>query len=160
MAQGGFAGTTSIARAPAPKFAGLRTCPTFNFNGDPKGALLALSTERIASGDLVSKNVTHGVAYDAAFHERMRPHRDARPASRSFRGDGALPAAPAGGEAASHRLAACAAIDRDIFTWAEVEVVREQGEWGRGPRGERNSITVSVDRERFFSVLAARRGAS
>ncbi|MCY1021312.1 nucleoside hydrolase [Pyxidicoccus sp. MSG2] len=156
VAQGGFAGDNVVPpEHRLPKFAGLRTCPTFNFNGDPKGALLALSSERIGSRDLVSKNVTHGVAYDVAFHERMRPHRDATAGlALVFEAmEHYLRERPAG-KLLHDPIAACAAIDRDIVTWAPVEVVRERGEWGSEPApGSKTSISVAVDRERFFQTF-------
>ena len=71
VAQGGFAGEGVVpAHLQLPKFAGRRTCPTFNLNGAPKVALQALQDdERFGERWFVSKNVCHGVVYDAAFHE-------------------------------------------------------------------------------------------
>ncbi|NMO14165.1 nucleoside hydrolase [Pyxidicoccus fallax] len=156
VAQGGFAGDNVVPpEHRLSKFDGRRTCPTFNFNGDPKGALLALSSDRIGSRDLVSKNVTHGVAWDAAFHERVRPYREStaglvlifQAMERYLREkpDGKLLHDP---------IAACAAIDRDIVTWARVQPVRERGEWGAELAPDSNtSISVALDRERFFETL-------
>jgi pyrimidine-specific ribonucleoside hydrolase len=156
VAQGGFAGDNVVPpEHRLAKFAGRRTCPTFNFNGDPKGALLALSTERIGSRDLVSKNVTHGVAWDAAFHERMRGHRDATAGlALVFEAMEHYLREKPEGKLLHDPIAACAAIDRDIITWAQVEVVREHGEWGAEPApGSRTSISVALDRERFFQTF-------
>lgn len=156
VAQGGFAGDNVVPpEHRLAKFAGRRTCPTFNFNGDPKGALLALSTERIGTRDLVSKNVTHGVAWDAAFHERMRPHRDATAGlGLVFEAMERYLREKPEGKLLHDPIAACAAIDRDIITWARVDMVREHGEWGAElAPGSRTSISVAVDRERFFEVF-------
>jgi pyrimidine-specific ribonucleoside hydrolase len=156
VAQGGFAGDNVVpAEHRLPKFAGRQYCPSFNFNGDAKAALMALASDRIGARDLVAKNVTHGVAYDAEFHARMAAHRhgtaglalvyEAMEVYLRERPEGKLLHDP---------LAACAAIERDIVTWAEIEVVREQGEWGsRLAPGSGTWISVTVDRERFFAVL-------
>jgi pyrimidine-specific ribonucleoside hydrolase len=156
VAQGGFAGDNVVPpEHRLPKFAGRRTCPTFNFNGDPKGALLALASERIGARELVSKNVTHGVAWDAALHERVRPHREATAGlALVFEAMTHYLDKHPEGKLLHDPIAACAAIDPGIATWAEVEVVREKGEWGAEPRdGTRTRITVALDRERFFGTL-------
>jgi pyrimidine-specific ribonucleoside hydrolase len=156
VAQGGFAGDALVDPAHRlPKFAGRLTCPTFNFNGDPKATLAALASDRIGSRDLVSKNVTHGIAYDAAFHARLGPYRD-RAAGIALVHE-AMTVYLAGrpeGKLLHDPLAACVAIDRTIATWREVEVYREHGEWGaRAAAGTRTFITVAADRERFFATL-------
>ena len=70
VAQGGFAGEGVVPKhLQLPKFAGKRTCATFNLNGAPKVALSALEDDvRFGERLFVSKNVCHGVVYDAAFH--------------------------------------------------------------------------------------------
>ncbi|QSQ15504.1 nucleoside hydrolase [Myxococcus landrumensis] len=156
VAQGGFAGDNLVApEHRLAKFEGKRTCPTFNFNGDPKGALLALSSERVGRRELVSKNVTHGVAYDEAFHERVRPHhtKTAGLALVFEAMERYLKAKPEG-KLLHDPIAACAAIDPGIVTWAEVEMVRARGEWGAEPaQGTGTFISVALDRERFFHTF-------
>ncbi|MCP3099276.1 nucleoside hydrolase [Myxococcus sp. K15C18031901] len=156
VAQGGFAGDNVVPpEHRLPKFEGLRTCPTFNFNGDPKGALLALSSDRIGRRELVSKNVTHGVAYDGAFHERMRPYRATTPGlALIFEAMERYLRDRPEGKLLHDPIAACAAIDPGIATWTEVKMVRERGEWGSEPAsGTHTFITVAVDRERFFATF-------
>ncbi|WP_338866204.1 nucleoside hydrolase [Myxococcus stipitatus] len=156
VAQGGFAGDNLVApEHRLAKFEGRRTCPTFNFNGDPKGALLALSSERVGRRELVSKNVTHGVAYDEAFHERMRPHRTKTAGlALVFEAMERYLSAKPEGKLLHDPIAACAAIDPSIVTWAEVEMVRERGEWGAEPAlGTHTFISVALDRERFFQTF-------
>ncbi|MFY1828458.1 nucleoside hydrolase [Myxococcus fulvus] len=156
VAQGGFAGDNVVPpEHRLPKFAGLRTCPTFNFNGDPKGALLALASDRVGRRELVSKNVTHGLAYDGAFHERMRPHASATPGlALIFEAMERYLAQRPEGKLLHDPLAACAAIDPGIVTWAQVEVVRERGEWGAElAQGTRTFISVAMDPERFFRTF-------
>lgn len=73
VAQGGFAGDSLVTpENRLAKFAGRETCPTFNFNGDVQGALLALSSNKIVKRTLVSKNVCHGISYDSSFHEEFK----------------------------------------------------------------------------------------
>ncbi|WP_018653313.1 nucleoside hydrolase [Actinomadura flavalba] len=157
VAQGGFAGDNVVPPEDRlPKFAGRLTCPTFNFNGERTAARLALATGRITRRELVSKNVTHGVRYDRALHERLRPVRDRNPGLALLhegmevylrkRRDGKLFHDPA---------AACAAIDPSIMRWAEVEAYLEAGEWGARPApGSGTFISVAVDRERLVRILA------
>ena len=156
--QGGFAGEGVVPPAlQLEKFRGRVTCPTFNLNGDPKSALLALAHPAIAQRRLVAKNVCHGVVYDAALHARVG---EARERSRSLAliwagMDHYLRHRP-GGKIFHDPLAACCAIDPSIATWAEVEVFRERGEWGsRLSPGTGTSIIIDLDRERFVQTLVA-----
>jgi pyrimidine-specific ribonucleoside hydrolase len=156
VGQGGFAGDSVVPpEHRLEKFAGRETCPTFNFNGDPKGALLLLESPRVRLRHLVSKNVCHGVAYDAELHERLAPHRDAHAGlalvCRAMEGylekhhDGKLFHDP---------LALCALIEPGAFTFREVEVYRSKGEWGsRLKDGTGTFISVAVDREAFVRTL-------
>ncbi|WP_254614578.1 nucleoside hydrolase [Myxococcus sp. CA056] len=156
VAQGGFAGDNVVPpEHRLPKFEGRRTCPTFNFNGDPKGALLALSSDRVGRRELVSKNVTHGLAYDGPFHERMRPYASTTPGlGLIFEAMERYLAQRPEGKLLHDPIAACAAIDPEIITWAEVEMVRQRGEWGAElAQGTHTFISVALDSERFFQTL-------
>ena len=80
VGQGGFAGDNVVPKEyRLEKFDGMNTCPTYNFNGDPKSALKLLESENIKERFLVSKNVCHGVVYDKELHDRLRPHVDKHP---------------------------------------------------------------------------------
>ncbi|WP_244894058.1 nucleoside hydrolase [Planobispora rosea] len=158
VAQGGFAGDNVVPPGHRlPKFDGRLTCPTFNFNGEPRAARLALSSgDRIGRRELVSKNVTHGVVYDRRFHERLRPVRD-RSAGLALLFDGMehyLRKKP-GGKLLHDPTAACVAVDAAIATWAEVEMVQdESGAWGALPAvGSGTFITVGIDHERLFQTF-------
>jgi inosine-uridine nucleoside N-ribohydrolase len=156
VAQGGFAGDPVVApEHRLPKFAGRSVCPTFNFNGDPAAALMALSSDRIALRQLVSKNVCHGVCYDQAFHERLTPL-----ASRTaglallHRAMGIYLRKHPGGKLLHDPLAACVMLAPGVVALREVEVYRAKGGWGSTPaEGTRTFISVSVDPEAFFRVL-------
>ncbi len=157
VAQGGFAGDPLVPRERRlPKFDGLTACPTFNFNGEPRAALLALSEAApIARRELVSKNVTHGVRYDRAFHERLAPHRDATPGlALIWQGMDLYLRRRPGGKLLHDPTAACAAVDPSIAVWAEAVVSRETGGWAARPRqGTRTFITTGLDHDALFAVL-------
>jgi pyrimidine-specific ribonucleoside hydrolase len=156
VAQGGFAGDPVVPpEHRLPKFAGRSTCPTYNFNGDPKGALLLLSSDRVARRDLVGKNVCHGVAYDADLHARMAPYRQGTAGlALIYRAMEQYLAKRPEGKLFHDPLAACALLSPELAEWREVEVYREKGEWGsRLKPGSATRAAVAVDRERFFSVL-------
>ncbi len=156
--QGGFAGEGVVpAELQLEKFRGKTTCPSFNLNGDPRSALLAVAHPRIHERRLVAKNVCHGVVYDAALHERVAAVRERSPSlALIFQGMQRYLADHPGGKIFHDPLAACCAIDPSIATWAEVEVYRARGEWGsRLSPGSGTSIIVDLDRERFTQVLLA-----
>jgi len=152
VAQGGFAGDPVVPEEHRlPQFAGKVTCPTYNFNGDPKGAILALAHPAIKERRCVSKNVCHGVFYNSDFHAEVEKVKDSRKSL------GMIYDAMSGylrkrkeGKKFHDPLAACAALDPSIVTWAEVEVYRAKGEWGSVPSKDTNTwITTAVDQEAF-----------
>ncbi|HEX2313703.1 MAG TPA: nucleoside hydrolase [Thermomonospora sp.] len=156
VAQGGFAGDNLVPpEHRLAKFDGLLRCPTFNFNGEPTAAHLALASPRIARRELVSKNVTHGIRYDRELHERLRPHKDGNAGlALLFDGMERYLRKRRQGKLLHDPAAACAAVDPAVFTWAEVEPVRDGLGWGAEPApGSGTFITVAVDRERLFAVL-------
>ena len=174
VAQGGFAGEGVVPRnKQLLKFTGLRTCPTFNFNGDPKSALLALTHKAITSRRLVSKNVCHGVVYDWTMHDRLARHLALSysslshdPHERQLHRESLqmlyagmeiyLQKRPAG-KAFHDPLAACCAINPDIGTWAKVRMFREKGQWGATLAEPDDplaaDIIIDYDRELFVQTL-------
>ena len=158
IVQGGFAGEGVVpAEHQLVKFRGLVTCPTYNLNGDPKSALAAIACDAIATKRFVSKNVCHGVVYDAAMHARIAALRDrSRSLDLIWRGMDVYLAKKSGGKKFHDPLAACCAIDESIGTWAEVELYRERGEWGsRLAPGSGVHIITDYDREKFVATLTA-----
>jgi inosine-uridine nucleoside N-ribohydrolase len=154
--QGGFAGEGVVPREQQlAKFKGRTTCPSFNMNGDPKSALLAVAHPAIATRRLVSKNVCHGVVYDPALHARVTAVKDRSPAlALIWRGMEHYLVKHPGGKIFHDPLAACCAIDPAIATWAEVEVYRKSGEWGaRLSPGTGTWIIVGLDHDRFVDTL-------
>ncbi len=80
VVQGGFAGDGVVpAERQLAKFRGRVTCPTYNLNGDPASALAVLACRDIVVKRFVSKNVCHGVIYDASLHARVAALREHSP---------------------------------------------------------------------------------
>jgi pyrimidine-specific ribonucleoside hydrolase len=155
FAQGGFAGDNVVPAADRlAKFAGSVTRESFNFGHDAKGALRALSSDRVRERRLVSKNVTHKVAWDSAT-QRWTGTLDLTPGAELAREAMAvyLRERP-DGKLLHDPLAAAAALDPAAFGWLEVEVFREQGRWGSTPRAGTNTfISISIDTQRALDVV-------
>lgn len=159
VAQGGFAGDSVVPpEHRLPKFEGKETCPTFNFNGAPKVALAMLDSAAIGERLLVSKNVCHGVVWDAQFHAAVSALAK-RTAGLDLVLEGMalyLKKNP-DGKALHDPLALAAALDERVCTFARVDVYRaENGEWGsRSNPASTTRISIAVDGPRFFDVLTA-----
>ncbi|MBO3463565.1 nucleoside hydrolase [Aetokthonos hydrillicola Thurmond2011] len=156
VGQGGFAGDSLVPpEHRLPQFVGRETCVSHNLSVDPKGAFSLLRSERVLLRDLVSKNVCHGVRYDAAMSDRMAPYRDISPSlALIYTGMECYFREIPEGKMFHDPLAACVAVDRNIATFEEVEIYQERGEWGaRRATGTNTFITVAVDHERFFQTL-------
>ena len=120
VAQGGFAGDNIVPEADRlPKFNGMVTCPTFNFNGAPKVALAMLANENIKEKRLVSKNVCHGVVYNQDWQDRMAQfkHKAAGYAG-IYKGMAVYLRKRKEGNKFHYPLAACVAIDPSICDFA------------------------------------------
>lgn len=159
VGQGGFAGDSVVPpEHRLAKFEGKQTCPTFNFNACIAGALSMLSEPRLEDRLLVSKNVCHGLAWDRAFHDRVLSLPRRTPGlDLVVRGMELYLQKEPRGKLLHDPLAAAVVIDESVCGFAPVSVYREGGEWGSrlwsGDGNPPSRISVSVDRERFFSVL-------
>ena len=161
VAQGGFAGEGVVpSEWQLEKFKGMRTCPTYNFNGDPKSALAALSYDGIGERLLVSKNVCHGVYYDREVHERVTAVKDKSLSMQMIhKGMDLYLRKHPQGKKFHDPLAACCAIDDSIARWSDdVVIFRERGQWGAKPApidypGPRCKIILYHKHERFLQTL-------
>lgn len=155
VGQGGFAGDSVVPEQfRLDKFKGLETCPTFNFNGDRKGAELMLSSPKIKRRELISKNVCHGMLYDQNMHDHIVCPNE-NPARATFIDlmTKYLADHPSG-KLFHDPLAASCIIMPDLFQFEEVEVYYEKGGWGsRKKEGTGTKISISADREKFIKVL-------
>ena len=157
VAQGGFAGEGVVpVEHQLPQFRGRATCPSYNLDGDVPAAVAVLNHRDIGVRRFVSKNVCHGVVYDARFHQEIA---ERAPDSCSIglirQGMDVWLEGRSRGKKLHDPLACCCAIDESVGTWAEVELFREAGGWGARPRGgTRTFIITAYDRERFVSVFS------
>mmetsp|Transcript_36293 Transcript_36293/g.67498 ORF Transcript_36293/g.67498 Transcript_36293/m.67498 type:complete len:365 (+) Transcript_36293:58-1152(+) len=161
VAQGGFAGDGVVPpHLQMKKFAGQRTCQTWNFNGNRPAAEAALASKAIDKKVLVSKNVCHQVVYDSRLHDAFREAASAAnpDTARGFalkllyhamcnysRGDGKKLHDP---------LAMAAAVDESVCEFREVQVFRDAQGWGsRLEPGTQTWISVDYDDERFRQII-------
>lgn len=156
VVQGGFAGDNVVAEEDRlDKFKGKITCPTFNLNGCVDGAKLVLTHDGIGKKYFVSKNVCHGVVYDNEFHEKLRINKDKKQSNTIVWNcmDKYLQVHNYG-KMLHDPLAAACLIDRDVCTFAEVEIFRQKGEWGSLIKPNTNIyISTKVNKDKFYSVL-------
>lgn len=156
VAQGGFAGEGVVPyEKQLDKFKGMKICPTYNLNGDPKSALRALEYDKIPERFFVSKNVCHGVVYDYELHEKVKAVKSGSISLELiYKGMDHYLNKNKDGKKFHDPLAACCAIDLSIGTWAEVKLFREKGQWGSSLcSGTNTKIIVDYDREKFIDVL-------
>ena len=161
VAQGGFAGDGVVpVDWQLEKFKGMAICPTYNFNGDPKSAMSAITCSRILEKYFVSKNVCHGVYYDSEIHNEIAKIKDdSLSLSIIWKGmDYYLKKHPEG-KKFHDPLAACCALDLDVGYWSEpIALYREKGKWGAklvSPEypDQKSRIILKYNRERFLKVL-------
>ena len=158
VGQGGFAGQGVVPEEQQlPQFRGREVCPSFNFDGAPQAVRAALASPAIGLRRLVSKNVCHGVVYDAALHETVGAVRkQSRSLELIWHGMDAYLRRHRAGKKLHDPLAACCAIDPGIGTWVEVEIEHGPGGWGaRRALGSGIWIITGYDRARFVEVLTA-----
>lgn len=152
VAQGGFAGDSLVEpEHRLSKFAGKETCPTFNFNGDPKGAELALNSPNIKSRILVSKNVCHGIAYTRETHNEYTMVKDKNLGTQMLFRAMDIYLEKHEEKKLHDPLAACVALNESICTFKPVDMYRRKGEWGAVLNENSNTkISVSVNTNAFF----------
>lgn len=156
VAQGGFAGDRVVpVEFRLDKFAGMDTCPTYNFNGDVQTAFKLLQNPNIGERILVSKNVCHGMVYDRTFHQEMLKMKGIHPAwELLLRGMGIYLERHEGGKKFHDPLAAAVAALPDICTFREVTLYRKGGGWGSEPsQGSGTWISIAADREKLIRFL-------
>lgn len=152
VAQGGFVGDNILPmELQLEKFRGMTTCPTYNFNGDVKGALKALNTDWwVGQRLLVSKNVCHGVSMAPGLRKLMESA-----AELNGRKSLAMVAQHCpDGKALHDPLAMACALTPAIGTWVRVNVYRHKGEWGSTESSEsKTQIITKYDRDEFIVTL-------
>jgi inosine-uridine nucleoside N-ribohydrolase len=151
--QGGFLGYHLHApRVRLPEFEGRSWTPTFNLNGDRKGAEVLLKAA-IPERRFVGKNVCHTLLYDRAFHATMPATDPDNPATVLFL---------AGMEAylGTHEAkkwhdptAAALHLHPDIGTWVRGRVMKIEGGWGTVADEGGDWILADVDRDALWACF-------
>ena len=161
-AQGGFAGEGVIPpELQLDKFKGKTTCPTFNLNGDPKSAQLAIDSTFFHIKRFIGKHICHGVVYDRKMQEAVMRAVHYLPDGRHkdslmliVKGMAYYLSRKPEGKKFHDPLAACCAIDPSIGTWANVDLYREKGQWGSRLNPDSDvEIILTYDHEKFVRVL-------
>lgn len=156
--QGGFAGDGVVpADKQLSKFKGMRLCPTYNLNCDPKSALAVIASKLFREKRFISKNVCHGVVYDQKMHEYVKSVSDPHPGLRMvIKGMESYLARRPEGKKFHDPLAAMCALNPEIGTWAEVDLYRENGMWGsKLSSGSGSQIIVDYNRDLFLKTMCA-----
>ncbi len=161
VAQGGFAGDNVVPESyRLDKFKGMLTCPTFNFNGDPSTAERLLKADNVLKKYMVSKNVCHGVVYDAEMHEQFEPFRhDSYAMNLAFKGMDIYLKRKPRGKKFHDPLALAAAIELSVCEFKEVEMYRKRGGWGAELKtGSNTFISIKADTSKMIRILTGQEG--
>jgi len=151
--QGGFLAYASHAHPVLhlQKFEGLDTVPTFNLNGDVKGAVHFL--ESATPTRFVGKNVCHTIVYDRRVHEAVT----ATPAKSRA---GELLREVMGMYLEGHPVkmfhdptAAVCHLHPEIGTWVEGTPYRHSGGWGTRVGRSPHRALADIDRDALWSHL-------
>lgn len=156
--QGGFCPydfwPTSIRRL--EKFEGKKTCPTFNLNGDRKGAELFMSAP--ISRRFISKNVCHTVVYDESIHELVMASQPKGRGGQLLReGMGLYLESHSDGKKFHDPTAAACMLHPEIATWARGRLAYGRGEWGFGiavPPFPEDEITADLQHDSLWKLVS------
>jgi hypothetical protein len=156
--QGGFLSydlSDPAGTAPWPKiekFRGLRTCPTFNLNGDVNGAqaFLAANIER----RFVGKNVCHTIVYDKDRHRNICAVPSSNRATELFREGMDLYLQIHDSKKFHDPSAAVCHLHPEIASWFKGSLYREKGNWGTYFKEDGDDICVTLDYEVMWKYIA------
>jgi pyrimidine-specific ribonucleoside hydrolase len=151
--QGGFLGYHLHApQVRLPQFEGKTGMPTFNLNGDRKGAEIVLKAP-IPDRRFVGKNVCHTLLYDRVFHATM-------PAAEADKAAQVLFMAGMDAYLRTHEAkkwhdptAAACHLHPEIGTWARGRVEKIEGGWGTVLDEGGDLILADVDRDALWACF-------
>jgi pyrimidine-specific ribonucleoside hydrolase len=151
--QGGFLGYD--VHAPTvrlPQFEGRTWMPTFNLNGDRKGAEVLLKAS-IPERRFVGKNVCHTLLYDRAMHATMPAADPCNPATVLFMAG--MQAYLEGHEAKKWHdpTAAACHLHPEIGTWVRGRVRKIEGGWGTVADEAGDLILADIDRAALWECF-------
>jgi pyrimidine-specific ribonucleoside hydrolase len=148
--QGGFLGyQLHTPRVRLPEFEGKTSMPTFNLNGDRKGAEVLLKAP-IPDRRFVGKNVCHTLVYDLSIHATMPPSNPAKAATELFMTgmDAYLGTHP---EKKWHDPTAAAChLHPEIGMWVRGRVTKIEGGWGTVADENSDLVLADIDRESLW----------
>jgi len=149
--QGGFLGYHLHApRVRLPQFEGRTWMPTFNLNGDRKGAERLLAAA-IPERRFVGKNVCHTLLYDRAVHATMPAADPARPATVLFMTAMEKYFAEHPEKKWHDPTAAVCHLHPEVGTWVRGRVTKMEAGWGTVPDDNGDLILADIDREALWS---------
>lgn len=155
--QGGFIGydTHGINVPKLEKFIGKETVPTFNLNGNVKGAHAFLNAPYIKERWFISKNVCHTVIYSLNIHRRIMDVPAMNRASELFReGMTKYLKKHSRGKKFHDPTAAVCHLHPEIGTWVKAKLYREKGGWGSRIDGNGDNIIVDIDYDKLWDYIA------
>lgn len=158
VVQGGFAGEGVVPEhLQLDKFKGKTTVPSHNLIGDKKATQQILEYQPSHGKYFVSKNVCHRVIYDRSIHQLVdKKRQQSQSLDLIYQGMETYFDINPNGKMLHDPLAACCAIDPDIATWREVEIIRDGSNYGAKLVANTNTyIIIDYDHSRFLDVFLA-----
>lgn len=154
--QGGFIsyGTHGIPVPKLKKFIGKEAVPTFNLNGDLKGANAYLSAN-IKKRWFVGKNVCHAIIYNPETHKKVMEIPPKNRAAELFR-EGMteyLKKHPKGKKFHDPTAAVCH-LHPEIGTWVKAKLYKEKGAWGSHLDNTGDNIIINIDNNKLWNYIA------
>lgn len=148
--QGGFLGYHLHApTVRLPEFEGKEWMPTFNLNGDRKGAAVVMAAS-IAERRFVGKNVCHTIVYDAKIHATMPPTPTGNAAAELFRLGMDLYLQTHPGKKWHDPTAAVCHLHPEIGTWVRGRVTKMGGGWGTVADAAGDYVLADIDRDALW----------
>jgi pyrimidine-specific ribonucleoside hydrolase len=154
--QGGFIGymTHGITVKMLDKFKGKQTVPTFNLNGDKKGAFNFLKMD-IKERHFVGKNVCHYMMYNLDTHKYITSVPPKDRAAELFR-EGMTWRFKLGSDGKKFHdpTAAVCHLHPEIGTWVRAKPYSEKGEWGSRLDENGDYVLVAINEQKVWDYLA------
>jgi pyrimidine-specific ribonucleoside hydrolase len=150
--QGGFLGYNLYApQVRLSEFEGREWMPTFNLNGDRKGAAVLLNAP-ILERRFVGKNVCHTLHYNQAIHATMKAD-PGNPATALFMAGMDANLAKHEGKKWHDPTAAACHLHPEIGTWVRGRVTKIEAGWGTVLDESGDLILADVDRDALWGCF-------
>jgi pyrimidine-specific ribonucleoside hydrolase len=151
--QGGFLGYHLHApQVRLPQFEGREWMPTFNLNGDRRGADILLRAA-IPERRFVGKNVCHTLLYDRAFHLTMPAADPDSPAQMLFMVGMEANLSKHEAKKWHDPTAAACHLHPEIGTWVRGRVTKIEGGWGTVADENGDLVLADVDRDALWDCF-------